>query len=203
MMKKTPYKIAILGSTRGTALKPVIKSWKADKLGIELTCVVSDRPEAPILLRAKEAGIPGHAVPRSGRTKAEQEKEIIERLREAGVDLVLLVGFMRILSAEFVSHWPNRILNIHPSLLPRHKGLLDLAVHRAVLENGEPESGCTLHAVTAEVDAGPILIQESCPVIPEDSPETLKEKVQNLEKQVLLRFLAEPDRYLPKKETNA
>merc|ERR1719160_861727 len=99
-------------------------------------------------------------------------------LEDEGVDLVLLVGFMRILSPQFCQRWAGRVLNVHPSLLPRHKGLMDLDVHRAVLEAGEAETGCSVHLVTADVDDGAVVLQKCVSVDPSDTPETLKGKVQ-------------------------
>jgi phosphoribosylglycinamide formyltransferase-1 len=94
---------------------------------------------------------------------------------------VLLVGFMRILSAEFCRKWQDRILNVHPSLLPKYAGGMDTNVHEEVLQNGDMQTGCTIHFVTEDVDAGPILIQKKCAVAAEDTVESLKIKVQQLE----------------------
>ena len=103
------------------------------------------------------------------------------RSLQHNADLVLLVGFMRILSAEFCRKWQDRILNVHPSLLPKYAGGMDTNVHEEVLRNGDMETGCTIHFVTEEVDAGPILIQKKCAVGGGDTVESLKTKVQELE----------------------
>jgi phosphoribosylglycinamide formyltransferase-1 len=102
-------------------------------------------------------------------------------LNTHGVDLVLLIGFMRILSPQFCRVWQNKLLNVHPSLLPKYAGGMDTNVHEEVLKNGDAETGCTIHFVTEEVDGGPILIQKKCPIFSNDNVDTLKVKVQALE----------------------
>jgi folate-dependent phosphoribosylglycinamide formyltransferase PurN len=102
-------------------------------------------------------------------------------LKKAKVDLVLLIGFMRILSSDFCLVWQDKLLNVHPSLLPKYAGGMDLNVHKEVLKNEESETGCTIHFVTNEVDGGPILIQKKCAVEKNDTVKTLKKKVQDLE----------------------
>ena len=102
-------------------------------------------------------------------------------LKEHGVDLVLLIGFMRILSPEFCQKWHGQILNVHPSLLPKYAGGVDTNVHKEVLMNGDTKTGCTIHFVTEEVDEGPVLIQKICSVDSNDTVASLKTKVQNLE----------------------
>jgi len=196
MAKRKLLKTAVLASGRGTSLKPSIEAWRARSLRVDFVSIGSDRADAPILLRAKENNIPAFSVPSSGRSREEQEKEIINQLKGAGTEVILLVGYMRILSGEFISLWPNRIFNIHPSLLPLHRGLMDRAIHETVLKNREKESGCTLHAVTSEVDAGPTVVQERCPVLPEENVDSLRTKVQNLEARILLRFLTDPEKFL-------
>src|SRR5436190_704476 len=104
---------------------------------------------------------------------------VTDELERRGVDLVILVGYMRIVSKEFCQRWEGRILNVHPSLLPDFAGGMDLQVHTAVLEAKKSLSGCTVHLVTEVVDGGPIVLQKQCPVFPEnDTPETLKSRVQ-------------------------
>ena len=102
-------------------------------------------------------------------------------LKKYQVELILLIGFMRILSSEFCLEWQDKILNVHPSLLPKYSGGMDLNVHEAVLANGDSETGCTIHFVTEDVDAGPILVQKRCYIEPNDTAELLKKKVQALE----------------------
>ena len=115
--------------------------------------------------------------------------EFADVLRKYKVDLVLLIGFMRILSSEFCREWSDRILNVHPSLLPKYAGGMDTNVHEEVLKNKDKETGCTIHFVTDEVDGGPILIQKKCGVEKHDTVETLKTKVQELEGQAFLEAI--------------
>ena len=105
------------------------------------------------------------------------------------VDIVLLIGFMRILSKSFCKKWDNKILNVHPSLLPKYAGGINNNVHRDVLKNKDSETGCTIHYVTANVDSGPILIQKKCEVQPGDTIESLKDRVQHLEGQAFIEAL--------------
>ena len=102
-------------------------------------------------------------------------------MKENNVDLILLIGFMRILSASFCKQWRNKILNVHPSLLPKYGGGMDIDVHKQVLLNGDKKTGCTIHYVNEDVDQGPILVQKECDVLPKDNEFTLKDKVQKLE----------------------
>ncbi|MFH1850941.1 MAG: formyltransferase family protein, partial [Candidatus Neomarinimicrobiota bacterium] len=126
------------------------------------------------------------------RTREEFDREMTAVLRRVDVDLVLLIGFMRILSAEFCREWANKVLNVHPSLLPKYAGGMDTNVHEEVLANGETETGCTIHLVTAEVDGGPIIIQKKCAVTPDDTPDSLKAKVQKMEGEAFIEVI---DRY--------
>ena len=121
-----------------------------------------------------------------GKSREEFEAEITSLLKEHNVDLVLLIGYMRILSPEFCRVWRDRLLNVHPSLLPKYAGGMDTNVHKDVLNNGETETGCTIHFVTDEVDRGPILIQKKCNVEPDETVETLKTKVQKLEGEAFI-----------------
>ena len=172
----------MLGSTRGSSLQPVLRAIAAGELRHVRVCLVlSNRKEAPILDRARMHGIEAKHVPVKGRSREEYDAELTDELQRAGCDAVLLVGFMRILSAPFCERWRQRALNVHPSLLPRHAGGMDLEVHSAVIRAAETESGCTVHFVEAEVDAGQIVVQKRCAVMPHDTPETLKARVQPLE----------------------
>ena len=119
-----------------------------------------------------------HVPCKKGTPRAEYDAEVIKVLREAGVELVMMCGFMRIVSPEFCKDWEGRCINIHPSLLPKHAGGMDLEVHKAVVDAGETESGCTVHLVTEEVDGGPIVVQRMVKVEPGETPESLKAKVQ-------------------------
>jgi len=132
-------------------------------------------------VRAKNHNVPTVFLSHKEKSRKEFDAEMTAILKEHAVDLVLLIGFMRILSAKFCQEWQDRLLNVHPSLLPKYAGGMDTNIHENVLINGDTETGCTIHFVTDEVDAGPILIQKKCNVEPDETVDTLKTKVQKLE----------------------
>jgi len=191
-----PVRVGVLGSTRGSAMRPIVAAWEQNTLGIDLSVVVSNRKAASILDFARENNIPAFSISAKDREREEFDREVSQKLQDYGVQLVLMIGYMRIVSAPFVKEWRGRLINIHPSLLPRHGGLMDLEVHRSVLKAGDSESGCTLHLAEEEVDAGQIVLQKKCPVFPNDTPETLKERVQALEGEAFLDLLRNPRNYL-------
>ena len=174
-------RLGVLGSTRGTDLQAILDAIQNDTLDAEVVVVVSNRNKSYILERARHHNIPDVFVSQKGKTRNEFDREITATLLQYGSDLILLIGFMRILSAEFCQKWQDRILNVHPSLLPKYAGGMDTSIHEEVLRNGDVETGCTIHFVTEEVDAGPILIQKKCAVDGGDTVESLKIKVQQLE----------------------
>lgn len=182
---KKPFRIAVLASTRGTDLQAIIDEMQARRMkGVELSVVVSDQEKCEALERAKAEGFDTVFVDPEGKTREEFNQEVMAILDEKDVDLVCLVGFMRILSAEFVNHYKWRLINVHPSLLPKHggKGFIGNKVHEAVLQSGDKKTGMTIHFVTEDCDAGPIIHQEEVDVDPDDTVETLRGKVQKLEK---------------------
>ena len=158
-------------------------------LDAEVRIVISDRASAPILERARQHGIAALALEPKGIARADFDALVTEALEAAGVDLVLMIGYMRIVSAPFVERWRGRLLNVHPSLLPAFAGGMNLNVHAAVLASGVKETGCTIHQVTEEVDAGPIVLQKRCPVLEGDTAEVLKNRVQALESQAFVEVL--------------
>lgn len=182
-------RVGVLGSTRGTALKGVLDAIAAGTLDVDLRVVISDKPTAPILDRAKLYKVPSVFIDPKGLTREQYDERVSNELRKAGVQLVLLIGYMRILSAQFVSDWRGRLLNVHPSLLPAFAGLMNRKVHEAVLSAGVPETGCTIHQVTEDVDAGPIVLQKRCPVLPGDTVDSLKDRVQALEQSAFIDVL--------------
>lgn len=182
-------RLGVLGSTKGTDLQAILDAIHNDVLDAAVVVVVSNRENSYILERARNHNIPDIFVSHTGKTKDEFDREITAALLQHNADLVLLVGFMRILSAEFCRKWQDRILNVHPSLLPKYAGGVDTNVHEEVLRNGDMETGCTIHFVTEEVDAGPILIQKKCVVGGEDTVESLKTKVQQLEGMALIEAI--------------
>jgi phosphoribosylglycinamide formyltransferase 1 len=182
-------RVAVLGSTRGTALQSVLDSIAAGTLDVEIVLVLSDRATAPILERAQLYKIPTLFLDPAGLTREAYDARVTEALRGAGTELVLLIGYMRIVSDSFVNTWSGRLLNVHPSLLPAFGGMMNRKVHEAVLASGVAETGCTIHQVTEEVDAGPIVLQMRCPVLPSDTVDTLKDRVQALEQSAFVEVL--------------
>lgn len=183
---KSPFRIAVLASTRGTDLQAIMDEIRARRMkGVELVLVASDQKDCYALQRAKEQGFETVWIAPQGKKRAEFDAEMMRALDEKKVDLIVLVGFMRILSPLFVNHYKHRILNVHPSLLPKYggKGFLGDAVHQAVLDHGDKVTGMTIHFVDEGCDSGPIVHQVEVPVEPGDNMEMLRGKVQALEKK--------------------
>ena len=181
--------IGVLGSTNGTDLQAVIDAIDNKIINASIRVVISNRKNAFILKRAENHNIKARYVTHKNKTRNEFDQEVTNHLKENNVELILLIGFMRILSNEFCHRWQDKILNVHPSLLPRYAGGMDTYVHEQVLVNGDKETGCTIHFVTEEIDGGPILVQKSCKVDPNDNVETLKQKVQALEGEAFIEAI--------------
>jgi phosphoribosylglycinamide formyltransferase-1 len=182
-------RVAVLGSTRGTAMQGVLDAVAAGTLDVEIVLVASDRENAPILERARKFGLRAEFFDPAGLKREEFDARISEELLASGAELVLLIGYMRILSDGFVEQWRGRLLNVHPSLLPAFGAMTDKNVHAAVLAAGVAETGCTIHQVTEVVDGGPIVLQKRCAVLPGDTVETLKDRVQALEQAGFVEVL--------------
>jgi len=182
------FKIVVLASTRGTDLQAIIDEIKAGKMhGIELSAVISNKKDCYALQRAKEQGYETHFISQKGKTREEFDKEMAQIIEEKHADLIVLVGFMRILSSWFVREFKNKIINIHPAIDMKKyggAGFFGGNVHEAVLKAGEKETGCTIHYVTEDVDTGPIIVQAKVKITPDDTVDTLKYKVQALEKKL-------------------
>ena len=181
--------IGVLGSTKGTDLQAILDAIHSKKLSATVSTVISNRKNAYILDRAKDHSVPFYFISHKGKDRKDFDAEMTEVLKKHEVDLVLLIGFMRILSSSFCREWRDRILNVHPSLLPKYAGGMDTNVHEEVLKNKDKETGCTIHFVTDELDSGPILIQKKCAVEEGDTVETLKSKVQILEGEAFLEAI--------------
>jgi phosphoribosylglycinamide formyltransferase-1 len=177
-------RVAVLISGRGSNLRALIEHCATPDGGAEIALVLSDQPDAPGLDHARAAGIRFEIIDRSPRLEFEQK--INQSLQSSDIKLVCLAGFMRVLSPGFVEAWRDRLLNIHPSLLPAFRGL---DTHRRALEAGVRFHGCTVHFVRAEVDAGPIVVQGALAVRPDDTPETLAARVLALEHRCYPRAL--------------
>ncbi len=167
---------AVFISGRGSNMEALIQACENPDFPARIAFVLSNRPDAAGLTTAQNAGISTAVVDHKDfpKDKPAFEAAILKELENRDLDLICLAGFMRILSADFIARWPEKIINIHPSLLPKFKGL---DTHERALEAGESEHGCTVHFVVPEMDAGPVILQKSVPVLPEDSPETLAARV--------------------------
>jgi len=174
-------RLGIIGSTNGTDLQAILDAIQCGKLQADVSIVISNNKDAYILKRANNHNVPSVFISHKEKSRVLFDHEMTNELKKAKVDLVLLIGFMRILSSDFCLVWQDKLLNVHPSLLPKYAGGMDLNVHKEVLKNEESETGCTIHFVTNEVDGGPILIQKKCAVEKNDTVKTLKKKVQDLE----------------------
>jgi phosphoribosylglycinamide formyltransferase-1 len=167
-------RIAVLLSGRGSNLVALAEACARGEVPAEIAVVVSNRSDALGLERARERGIPVTAIAAKGLTREEHEARVATAIVEAGVDWVCLAGYMRLLSSTFVARFPQRIVNIHPALLPSFPGL---EAQRQAWAYGVKVSGCTVHLVDAGCDSGPIVLQRTVPVLDNDTPETLAARV--------------------------
>jgi phosphoribosylglycinamide formyltransferase 1 len=185
---------AVLISGRGSNMRALIDAARSPDFSAEILLVLSDIPAAPGLVLARELGVAAEAVDfRAYAGKPAFEAALEARLAAASVELVCLAGFMRLLSPSFVERWKGRVLNIHPSLLPNLRGL---NTHERALAEGLAEHGCTVHLVTAELDAGPILAQARVPVLSGDDAHTLAARVLKEEHRIYPQALDELARSL-------
>jgi phosphoribosylglycinamide formyltransferase 1 len=179
-----PFRLGVLGSGSGSNFAAIADSCAAGQIPAEVALVLSDVPNACILERARQRGIKAEfAAPGGFRTKLDEAAELayVEALRAAQVDLVVLAGFMRVLKGDFLRAFERRIINIHPSLLPSFPGL---EAWKQALDYGVKVTGCTVHFVDAGVDSGPIIGQKTVPVLDNDTPETLLERIHKAEHEL-------------------
>lgn len=186
-------RVGVLASGRGTDFQSLVDARDRKELDVEIAVLVCNVPDAPVLERAKRARVPAVTVDHRpfGKDRDAFERKLIQVLREHRVDLVVFAGFMRIVTATLVSAFPNRIMNIHPSLLPAFPGA---HAHRDVLAAGAKVSGCTIHFVDASVDGGPFILQKAVPVLDDDTVETLEARILEWEHRLLplaVRLFAE------------
>ena len=168
------HRLGILLSGRGSNFIAIADNVAAGKIPAEIAAVISNRPDAPGLEEAKRRGLDARVIPSRGLEREEYDRMVVEVLQSKQVNLVCLAGFMRLLSPYFVSQYPNRILNIHPSLLPAFPGL---EAQRQALEYGVRITGCTVHFVDENLDAGPVILQSAVPVLDGDTVETLSARI--------------------------
>jgi phosphoribosylglycinamide formyltransferase-1 len=176
--------LGILGSGKGSNCRAILESIESGALAAEVRVVISDVFEAPILDIAREFSIPNaYLQPGGFRTRLEPQAEVdlVRMLRDAGVELVALAGFMRVLKAPMLNAFPRRIINIHPSLLPKFPGL---EAWRQALEAGETLTGCTVHYVDGEIDHGDVIAQREVPILADDTPERLHARIQIAEHEL-------------------
>lgn len=181
-------RVGVLISGRGSNMAALVEAARADDCPFAIVCVLSDRADAGGLDVAQAAGIPAEHVPPVRGDKAAHESLIDIALARHGVELIALAGYMRILSPAFCAQWAGRLVNIHPSLLPRHPGL---DTHARAIAAGDREHGASVHLVTAGVDEGPVLAQARVPVLPGDTPEALAARVLAEEHRLYPRALAD------------
>jgi phosphoribosylglycinamide formyltransferase 1 len=167
-------RLGILLSGRGSNFIAIADNIRSGKLPAEIAVVISNRADAPGIAAAKERGLNAIVIPSKGRGRDEHDAEIITAFQNAKVDLIILAGYMRLLSPAFVHAFPHKIMNIHPSLLPAFPGL---DAQRQALEYGVKVTGCTVHFVDEHLDHGPIIVQRTVPVYDEDTVETLSARI--------------------------
>lgn len=189
MVETSRVSLAVLISGRGSNMEAILKASQAPDYPARIVLVLSDNKNAKGLETARQAGIEAIGIERKDYTsKAGHEADIQKAIEACGADLVCLAGYMRILSAEFTRSLEGRLINIHPSLLPKFKGL---DTHQRALDAGESEHGCTIHYVNAEMDGGEIIAQAKVPVLPGDDAQTLAERVLVEEHKLYPKVIAE------------
>jgi len=181
-------KVGVLISGRGSNMMALAEAARSPDCPFEIALVASDKPEAPGLAWASEHGLQTFAQSPKGMPKAEYEAAIDGALRAAGTEYIALAGYMRLLSDDFVARWRGKIINIHPSLLPKYKGL---DTHARAIEAQDTIAGCSVHIVTEELDGGEVLGRAEVPILPDDTPDTLAERVLAEEHRLYARALAD------------
>ena len=175
-------KIVVLISGNGSNLQAILNACESGLIPGTVTAVFSDKPDAFGLNRAQEAGVPAiFADPKSFASRAEFDADLMHQIDRHQPDLLVLAGYMRILSDELVRHYSGRMINVHPSLLPKYTGL---HTHQRAIESGDEEHGTSVHFVTEELDGGPVILQAKVPVFADDTPELLQERVQTQEHNI-------------------
>jgi phosphoribosylglycinamide formyltransferase-1 len=173
--KSRPIRIAILFSGRGSNMQTLANHIAQPEVNAEFTVAITNRPQAGGIDICKQLGVACHIIDHETfDARAAFDAALDDILRAAKIDLICCAGFMRLLTADFVNGWPDRLLNIHPSLLPKYKGL---HTHKRALEAGDKEHGCTVHYMRPEMDDGPIIVQKKVPVRDDDTPDSLTQRV--------------------------
>jgi len=189
---RTPPGIGVLASHEGSLLQGILDACADKRLYARVAVVISNNSDSGALRRAREAGVrTAHLSSATHADAASLDRAISETLEQANVDLVVLVGYMKRLGPLTLARFANRMVNTHPSLLPKYggSGFFGRRVHEAVLANGDTESGATVHWVSGDYDSGPIIAQVRVPVAAAETPETLEHKVKAVERQLLIETL--------------
>ncbi|MCG8492462.1 MAG: phosphoribosylglycinamide formyltransferase [Sneathiellales bacterium] len=185
-------KVAVLISSRGSNMQALVKASLAEDFPAEIVTVLSNNPDAAGLEFAKSHNIPTEVINhRDFENREDFDQAISDYMESKQIDLICLAGFMRLLTPEFVNRWRDRIINIHPSLLPAFKGL---HVHERAIESGARFTGCTVHIVRPEMDDGPIIVQAAVPILQDDTPDTLAARILVQEHRIYpeaLKLMAE------------
>ena len=185
----TKARIAVFVSGGGTNLEALLNAQESGKIPHgEIVLVCASNETAYALTRAANHGVPGVAVPKKGKTQSEFEDALNQHLSDHNIDMIVLAGFLSILSESFIKQWPDRIINVHPSLIPSFcgKGMYGLKVHEAALEKGVKVTGATVHLVNEIPDGGRILLQKAVEILPDDTAETLQRRVMEQAEWLLL-----------------
>lgn len=191
MPSEPPFALGVLVSGRGSTLRALARAIDEGRLAAEIRIVGADRRDAPAVAWAESAGLDVLVVPPPPRGPEDGEALLAQGLRMAGVELVVLAGYLRILKGPLLEAFPERIINTHPSLLPAFggPGMYGRHVHRAVLASGAKTTGATVHLVTSQVDRGPVLAQRALPVLPGEDAEALAERLLPVEHELLVEVL--------------
>jgi phosphoribosylglycinamide formyltransferase-1 len=191
---REPLRIGVLGSGKGSNCQAILDAIRRGTLNARVVCILADVPDAFILERARQAGIPAEfisAAPFKTKLEGAAEQAYVAALRRYGAEVIALAGFMRIIKGGLLAAFPNRILNIHPALLPAFPGMESW---KQALEHGAKVAGCTVHFVDAGTDTGPIVIQRAVPILDDDTPQSLHARIQAEEHQAYpaaLQLIAE------------
>lgn len=189
-MENKKYNIAILGSTKGTSITLLLKEYADNSLNnIHIKLIITNKSNAPILSKAENTNIKAIYLPPDNLSREEYDIKLDNILTENEINLVLLVGYMKIITPFLVNKWKYKIVNIHPSLLPAFGGMMNKSVHQAVLDRGCKISGATIMYIDEGPDTGPIIDQIAVSVSNNDTVDTLKEKIQNIENKMILQVV--------------
>ncbi len=177
------FRIAVLASGSGTDLQSILDACGSGQIPGTVAVVISNNHDAFALERGRKHGAEALFIDHRGKTRADHEHEISDAIKARNIDLIVLAGYLRIFTSYFPQKYKNKIINIHPALLPKYggKGMHGMNVHKAVIASGDKESGCSVHLVTSEVDGGAIVGQMKVSVLPDDTPETLQARILETE----------------------